>query len=128
MTSSSQMIEACVAAAAIIAKADGWMSSEERVVIEHLMRGLAGMPGINQEDTARRFHRFAETLGEDDGGSATAAWQAIRAVAPHREMAAMVFAVAIKIATADDAVYAEEDVLLGMIAKELGLDPAEVMV
>jgi tellurite resistance protein len=121
------MIEACMAAAAIIAKSDGWMSSEERVVIEHLMRGLAGMPQVDHASAARQFHHFVETLGEDDGTSATAVWQAIRDVAHHGDMAAMVFACASKIATADGAIYSEEDSLLRMIAKDLGLDPAEVM-
>ncbi|OAN50210.1 hypothetical protein A6A04_02045 [Paramagnetospirillum marisnigri] len=119
MTATKKLLDAAMAAAAIIAKADGWVSEEESNVVARLARGIDDVSSSHGSQAMALYAGYVRKLGQDNGAAAREAWNALAAVADDPETAKAVLAIACRIADVDSKIYAEEALLLRMIANEL---------
>jgi tellurite resistance protein len=119
MSNEKTFLAACMAAAAIIARVDGWVSAEERELVKRLHLGMGPLQDFDSKSVLAQFDHFVRLLKTPRG--IEVAWAALDAVASDGKEAQMIMAFSQAIAKADRVVDAEEALLLRMIGVHLGL-------
>ena len=125
MPRSQQFLEACMAAAALIARVDGWVSAEEREIVAHLHRGLDELSDFDMGSLLAQFDHFVGAIKVPNGIDTV--WDAIDRIAGNDTEARVVLAFSRAIAGADKVLSNEETMILQMIASHLGLADTDRM-
>lgn len=118
-------LNAAMAGSALIAMADGKISSEEKQKMLKFIEHNESLSVFSTQDVIAAFQNFVGQIEFDlDIGSA-AAYQAIAKLKSNNEAARLVLRMIISIGASDGNFDVDEKKIAVNIAKELGLNPAE---
>jgi len=120
---SKDLMEAVVAGCAMVAFADGIVSSEEKQKMMGYMKSSDQMKVFNQNDVIKVFQKYVEKF-EFDPGIGTG--EAMQVISKFRDkpQAQLVVRVCCAIGAADGDFDADEKAVVRRMCSELGLDPA----
>jgi tellurite resistance protein TerB len=115
-------LDALVAVCALVARADGWVTPEERARMLERMRGLAALAVFGVDDALEALERRFE---QDPEGAQFEAEMAIRRLRGRDDAARAVVNAACVVATSDGGLDAEERDMLLRICGLLSLSPVQ---
>lgn len=118
-------LNAAMAGSALIAMADGSISSEEKQKMIKFIEHNEALSVFTTNDVIKAFQDFVGQMEFDkDIGEATA-YQTIAKMKSNNEAARLLIRMIISIGSSDGVFDADEKKIAAKIAKELGLNPAE---
>jgi tellurite resistance protein TerB len=118
-------LNAAMAGSALIAMADGTISSEEKQKMIKFIEHNDSLSVFSTKDVIAAFQDFVGQIEFDKDIGTAAAYQAIAKMKSNAEASRLVIRMVIAIGTSDGNFDADEKVIAGKIARELGLNPAE---
>jgi tellurite resistance protein TerB len=118
-------LDALVAACALVAQADGWVTPDERGRMLERMRGLAALTVFGIDDALEVFEALDQRFEQDPEAARLEAELAIRRLRGRDDVARVVVNCACAVATADGGLDAEERDVLLRICALLSLDPIQ---
>lgn len=121
---SKDLLEAVVAGCAMVAFADGNVSSEEKQKMMGYLKGSDQLKPFNQSDVIKIFNKYVEKFGFDSGIGTGEAMQAIGKFRD-KPQAQLVVRVCCAIGAADGDFDDDEKKVVRRMCSELGLNPAD---
>ena len=118
-------LEAAMAGSALIAMADGHISSEEKQKMIKFIESNDALSVFTTSDVIKAFQEFVAQLEFDKDIGEAKAYLALGKMKNNEEAARLLIRMIIAIASSDGHFDAHEQVVAGKIAKELALVPAE---
>jgi len=118
-------LDALVAACALVAQADGWVTPDERGRMLERMRGLAALAAFGIDDALEVFEALDRRFEEDPEVARFEAEMAIRRLRGRDDVARVIVNSACAVATADGGLDAEERDVLLRICALLALNPIQ---
>lgn len=118
-------LDALIAACALVAHADGWVTAEERGRMLERMRGLAALAVFGVEDALEAFEALDQRFEQNPEAARLEAETAVRRLRGRDEAARIVVISACAVAVADGGLDAEERDVLLRICALLALDPIQ---
>jgi tellurite resistance protein TerB len=118
------IFEAVVAACAVIAYADGWVTPDEERRMAGLIRNSETLSGFGAGDLAHAFEEATARFEEDHDGAEASALASIGRLKGRARDAEMLVRICCAVASADGSFDGEERRAATRICKALGLDPA----
>jgi len=118
-------LDALVAACALVAHADGWVTPEERLRMLERMRGLAALAVFGVEHALEAFEALDQRFERDQDSARFDAEAAVRRLRGRDDAARVIVNSACAVAVADGGLDAEERDVLLRICALLGLDPIQ---
>ena len=118
-------LDALVAVCALVARADGWVTPEERARMLERMRGLAALAVFGVDDALEAFEALERRFEKDPEGAQFEAEMAIRRLRGRDDAARAVVNAACVVATSDGGLDAEERDMLLRICGLLSLSPVQ---
>lgn len=119
------LMEGIVAGCALVAYADGWVTTEEHDRMLGLLRGFQPIAAFGLDDVAATFEAMTERFASDQKGGEAAAFEAVARVKGAARYPALLVEACCAIAAADGGFDAEERRAALRICEVLGLDAAE---
>lgn len=119
------LFENVVAACALIAYADGWVTPEEQRRMRLLVRGYPTLSGYAPEDLAQAFDEISAVFERDYEAGEKEALSQISRLRGREKDCAMLMRLCCEIAAADGVFDAEERQVAQRICKLLELNPAD---
>ena len=120
-----EFLNAAMAGSALIAMADGTITSEEKWKMLKFIEHHDALSVFNTKDVIEAFQTFVSQLEFDQDIGSAKAYQAISKMKSNDEAARLVIRMVIGIAAADGDFDEKEKKIAAKIAVELGLNPAE---
>ena len=118
-------LNAAMAGSALIAMADGTISSEEKQKMVKFIEHNESLSVFSTKDVIAAFQDFVGQIEFDQDIGSAAAYQAIAKMKSNNEAARLLIRMIISIGSSDGQFDADEKKIATKIAKELGLNPAE---
>lgn len=118
-------LDALVAACALVAHADGWVTSDERERMLERMRGLPALAVFGVDDAQEAFNALDQHFERDPEAAQFEAETAIRRLRGRDGVARLVVNSACAVAASDGGLDAEERDVLLRICDLLMLDPIQ---
>ena len=118
-------LNAAMAGSALIAMADGTISSDEKQKMVRFIEHNESLSVFNTKDVIAAFQDFVGQIEFDQDIGSAAAYQAIAKMKSNSEAARLLIRMIISIGAADGNFDADEKKIATKIAKELALNPAE---
>ena len=118
-------LNAAMAGSALIAMADGSISSEEKQKMIKFIENNDALSIFTISDVIKAFQEFVSQLEFDKDIGEAKAYQAIGKMKSNSEASRLLVRMIIAIAVSDGNFDAQERNIAGKIAKELGLQPSE---
>ncbi|MCX7082935.1 MAG: tellurite resistance TerB family protein [Methylococcales bacterium] len=118
-------LNAAMAGSALIAMADGSISSEEKQKMIKFIENNDALSIFTISDVIKAFQEFVSQLEFDKDIGEAQAYQAIGKMKSNSEASRLLVRMIIAIAASDGNFDAQEKNIAGKIAKELGLQPSE---
>ena len=118
-------LNAAMAGSALIAMADGSISSEEKQKMIKFIENNDALSIFTISDVIKAFQEFVSQLEFDKDIGEAQAYQAIGKMKSNSEASRLLVRMIIAIAASDGNFDAQEKNIAGEIAKELGLQPSE---
>lgn len=119
------LMEGIVAACALVAYADGWVTDEEHGRMLRLVRGFEPIAAFGIDDVTATFDALTDHFSADQSAGEAAAFEAVGRVKGDRRYPALLVEACCSIAAADGGFDAEERSVAMRICEALELDPAE---
>ena len=116
--------DALVAACALVAVADGWVTTEERRRTRERLRGLEAMSLFGIEDGLAAFDALIDRVERDEVAGIAEAEAAVSRLRNLPAVAPLLVAAACSVAAADGGHDAEERQVILRLCQLLDLDPA----
>ena len=116
------LMEAMIAACAIVAHADGRVDVTERRRVSQLMRALPALSGFSSETVAEEFARHERTFAYEPFGARDDALDVIEALRPHVSEVRMLLSACQHVLEADGFHHPREYQALQDVSKALGAD------
>ena len=116
---------AAMAGSALIAMADGSISSEEKQKMIKFIENNDALSIFTISDVIKAFQEFVGQLEFDKDIGEAKAYQALGKMKSNNEAARLLVRMIIAIAASDGNFDAQERIIAAKIAKELGLQPSE---
>ncbi len=116
--------DALIAACAIVAHADGWVTEEERISASARMRGLNATAAFGVERCLVAFDAFINRFDQDADAATELAERAILKVSSQRAPARLVVEAACRVASSDGGFDGAERNAILDICQLLNVDPA----
>jgi tellurite resistance protein TerB len=120
-----EFLEAAMAGSALIAMADGKISSEEKQKMIKFIENHDALSIFTTSDVIKSFQDFVGQLEFDKDIGEAKAFLALGKMKSNVEAGRLLVRMIIAIASSDGDFDAQEQVVAGRIAKELALNPAE---
>ena len=120
-----EFLNAAMAGAALIALADGSITSSEKQKMIRFIESNDALSIFTTSDVINAFQEFVSQLEFDRDIGEAKAYQAIGKMKSNTEAARLLVRMIISIASSDDVFDFAEKKIAVKIAKELGVDPAE---
>lgn len=120
-----EQLDALVAACALVAHADGWVTLEERGRMLERLRGLSVLAVFGVDDTLEAFEAFEQRFEADPEGARVEAELLVRRLRGRDDAARRLVNSACAVAVADGGLDAEERDVLLRICALVGLDPIQ---
>lgn len=120
-----EFLEAAMAGSALIAMADGKISSEEKQKMIKFIENHDALSIFTTSDVIKAFQDFVSQIEFDKDIGEAKAFLAIGKMKSNNEAGRLLVRMIIAIASADGDFDAQEQVVAVKIAKELALNPAE---
>lgn len=114
-----------MAAAALVAAADGAVSFSERMGVDQLLEHLDQLKVFDPHEAVNLFNGFVDGLSESPEDGKAKALAAISAVADDREAAALMVRISTAISRADGIFTEVEREQIAAICDVLGLSPED---
>lgn len=118
-------LNAAMAGSALIAMADGSISSEEKQKMIKFIEHNDALSVFSTKDVVAAFQDFVGQIEFDKDIGDAAAYKAIAKMKSDNEAARLLIRMIIAIGSSDGNFDADEKKIAGKIARELGLNPAE---
>ncbi len=118
-------LDAAMAGSALIAMADGHISSEEKQKMIKFIEGHDALSVFTTSDVIKTFQEFLGQLEFDKDIGEAKAYQALGKMKSNTEAARLLMRMIIAIAASDGDFDDSEKAIAVKIAKELGLNPAD---
>lgn len=118
-------LDALVAVCALVARADGWVTPEERSRMLERMRGLAALAVFGVGDALEAFEALERRFEQDPEGAQFEAELSIRRLRGRDDAARAVVNAACVVATSDGGLDAEERDVLLRVCGLLSLSPIQ---
>ena len=118
-------LNAAMAGSALIAMADGSISSEEKQKMIKFIENNDALSIFTISDVIKAFQEFVGQLEFDKDMGEAKAYQAIGKMKSNTEASRLLVRMIIAIAASDGNFDSQERNIAGKIAKELGLQPSE---
>ena len=118
-------LNAAMAGSALIAMADGSISSEEKQKMIKFIENNDALSIFTISDVIKAFQEFVGQLEFDKDIGEAKAYQALGKMKSNNEAARLLVRMIIAIAASDGNFDAQERIIAAKIAKELGLQPSE---
>ncbi|MFZ2452009.1 MAG: tellurite resistance TerB family protein [Methylovulum miyakonense] len=118
-------LNAAMAGSALVAMADGSVSSEEKQKMVKFIEGHDALSIFTTSDVIKAFQDFVGQLEFDKDIGEAKAYQALGKMKSNIEAARLLIRMIIAIAASDGHIDESEKKVAAKIAKELGLDPAD---
>jgi tellurite resistance protein TerB len=118
-------LNAAMAGSALIAMADGSISSEEKQKMIKFIENNDALSIFTISDVIKAFQEFVSQLEFDKDIGEAQAYQAIGKMKSNSEASRLLVRMIIAIAASDGNFDSQERNIAGKIAKELGLQPSE---
>jgi tellurite resistance protein TerB len=118
-------LNAAMAGSALIAMADGSISSEEKQKMIKFIESNDALSIFTTSDVIKAFQDFVGQLEFDKDIGEAKAYEALGKMKSNAQAARLLVRMIIAIASADGNFDASEKRVAGKIAKELAIDPAE---
>lgn len=119
------LMEGIVAGCALVAYADGWVTTEEHDRMLGLIRGFEPIAAFGVDDVTATFENLTERFATDQKGGEAAAFEAVARVKGAQRYPALLVEACCAIADADGGFDAEERAAAIRICEVLGLEPAD---
>ena len=117
------LMEGIVAACALVAYADGWVTEDERVRMLGLIRGFEPIAAFGLDDVTTTFASMTAWFETDQAAGEKAALTAIAKLRGASRYPALLVEACCAIAAADGGFDEEERLAVIRICKTLGLEP-----
>lgn len=121
----ADQMDALVAACALVAQADGWVTPDERVRMLERIRCSAAIAVFGSDEVAFAFQGLVERFDRDLDGAEAAAEAAVARLRGRPGPSRLLIETACAIADADGGFDREERDVVLRLCRLLGLDPAE---
>ncbi|MDD5277272.1 MAG: tellurite resistance TerB family protein [Methylovulum sp.] len=118
-------LNAAMAGSALIAMADGSVSSEEKQKMIKFIEGNDALSVFTTSDVIKAFQDFVGQLEFDKDIGEAKAYQALGKMKPNVEASRLLIRMIIAIAASDGNFDVSEKAVATRIARELGLNPAD---
>lgn len=118
-------LNAAMAGSALIAMADGSVSSEEKQKMIKFIEGHDALSVFTTSDVIKAFQDFVGQLEFDKDIGEAKAYQALGKMKPNVEASRLLIRMIIAIAASDGNFDVSEKAVATRIARELGLNPAD---
>jgi tellurite resistance protein TerB len=118
-------LNAAMAGSALIAMADGSISSEEKQKMIKFIEHNEALSVFSTKDVITAFQDFVGQIEFDKDIGEAAAYKVIAKMKSNNEAARLLIRMVIAIGSSDGSFDADEKKIAGKIARELGLNPAE---
>jgi tellurite resistance protein TerB len=118
-------LNAAMAGSALIAMADGSISSEEKQKMIRFIEHDDSLSVFSTKDVIAAFQDFVGQIEFDQDIGSAAAYKAIAKMKSDSDAARLLIRMIISIGSADGVFDADEKKIAGKIARELNLNPAE---
>ncbi|MDD1605686.1 MAG: tellurite resistance TerB family protein [Methylococcaceae bacterium] len=118
-------LNAAMAGSALIAMADGTISSEEKQKMIKFIEHNDALSVFTTKDVITAFKDFVDQIEFDKDIGESKAYQALAKMKSNTDAARLLIRMIISIASSDGNFDADEKRIAVKIAKELGLNPAE---
>ncbi|PPD46766.1 MAG: Tellurite resistance TerB [Methylobacter sp.] len=118
-------LNAAMAGSALVAMADGSVSSEEKQKMVKFIEGHDALSIFTTSDVIKAFQDFVGQLEFDKDIGEAKAYQALGKMKPNIEAARLLIRMIIAIAASDGHIDESEKKVAAKIARELGLNPAD---
>jgi tellurite resistance protein TerB len=118
-------LNAAMAGSALIAMADGSISSEEKQKMIKFIENNDALSVFTTNDVIKAFQDFVGQIEFDKDIGEAKAYQALAKMKSNDEAARLLIRMIISIGSSDGNFDADEKKIAAKIAKELGLNPAE---
>ena len=118
-------LNAAMAGSALIAMADGSISSEEKQKMLKFIEHNEALSVFSSKDVIAAFQDFVGQIEFDKDIGEAAAYKAIAKMKSNNEAARLLIRMIIAIGSSDGNFDSDEKKIAGKIARELGLNPAE---
>lgn len=118
-------LNASMAGSALIAMADGSVSSEEKQKMIKFIEGNDALSVFTTSDVIKAFQDFVGQLEFDKDIGEAKAYQALGKMKPNVEASRLLIRMIIAIAASDGNFDVSEKAVATRIARELGLNPSE---
>ncbi len=120
-----EFLEAAMAGSALIAMADGKISSEEKQKMIKFIENHDALSIFTTSDVIKAFQDFVGQIEFDNDIGEAKAFLALGKMKSNAEAGRLLIRMMIAIASSDGDFDAQEQVVAAKIAKELALNPAE---
>lgn len=118
--------KACMAAAALMAAADGKIDKRERAGLKILVKTLEDLKLYNSSHGTELYDEFVERLVESPEDGRAEIIEAIEAIKDDGEWAALLLAVTATISAADGVIDDNEAEIIDSLCERLGIDRGAV--
>ena len=118
-----KLMEATVAACALVAHADGELAPVERAQMLQFMRADALLSMFPRDEVLHTFYVHAAAFATDPKGARDAALRCIEPLAAHPRQARIVLTACLLLADADGQVHPAERQAVRLVREALGLGP-----
>jgi tellurite resistance protein TerB len=118
-------LNASMAGSALISMADGSISAEEKQKMIKFIESNDALSVFTTSDVIKAFQEFVGQLEFDKDIGEAKAYQALHKMKSNAEASRLLVRMIIAIASSDGNFDAQEKVVAGKIAKELGINPSE---
>ena len=120
-----EFLEAAMAGSALIAMADGKISSEEKQKMIKFIENHDALSIFTTSDVIKAFQDFVGQIEFDNDIGEAKAFSALGKMKSNAEAGRLLIRMMIAIASSDGEFDSQEQVVAAKIAKELALNPAE---
>ncbi|GDX84041.1 tellurite resistance TerB [Methylococcaceae bacterium] len=120
-----EFLEAAMAGSALIAMADGKISSEEKQKMVKFIENHDALSIFTTSDVIKAFQDFVSQIEFDNDIGEAKAFLALGKMKSNAEAGRLLIRMMIAIASSDGDFDSQEQVVAARIAKELALNPAE---
>ena len=120
-----EFLEAAMAGSALIAMADGKISSEEKQKMVKFIENHDALSIFTTSDVIKAFQDFVSQIEFDNDIGEAKAFLALGKMKSNAEAGRLLLRMMIAIASSDGDFDSQEQVVAARIAKELALNPAE---
>lgn len=121
-----QFLHATMAAAAMVAVADGTISLAELLSRDDVLTRVDALQAFDSNDAVDSFRGFAAAIDEDPEKGTTAALAAVSRFGDDAEVAQLLLRVAMAIAKADSDFTAEEQKAIARLCEALGTEVVDL--